>query len=306
MLRPVTTPQASARQLLDIGLMCASISFFGALDTTAKYLVNVSDLPVVQVIWMRFVMHLPFALTLVGPLAFVAALRPSRPGFQWLRSFFLLATTAFNFAALEYLQLDQALVIFFLGPLLIAGLAGPLLGEWVGWRRLLAICTGFIGVIFVVKPGFGGVHWAIMFSFGAVICFSFYNITTRFLAKYDEARVTFIYSPLFGILAFAPLGLWFWQWPADVFTWVLLCSMGVWGGIGHWLLILAHRETQAPVLAPFIYVGLLSVTVLQYVVFGDVPDSWTIAGGIIIIGAGLYLLYRERKVKVHPSLHPQI
>jgi len=70
--------------------------------------------------------------------------------------------------------------------------------------------------------------------------------------------------------------------------------MGVLGGIGHWLLIKAHQLAPAPILAPFIYVGIIAMTVLGYLVFGDVPDGWTLAGASIIISAGLYLLYRER------------
>jgi len=297
MLQAPTTPAARAQRLRDIALMCGTVTLFAALDTTAKYLTNVAGLPVSQVVWARFVMHIPFAIAAVGPAVFLASLRANRPGLQWLRATFLFLTTACNFAALIYLQLDQTLTIFFLAPLLIAALAGPLLGEWVGWRRLLAICTGFIGVIFVVRPGFGGVHWAILFSFSAAITYALYNIATRYLAHHDSWRTTLAYSPLAGVLGMAPFALYQWQWPADAFTWALLLSLGFWGGLGHWLLILAHRNTPSPILAPFVYFGLISVTALQYAVFGDVPTVWTITGGLIIIGAGLYLLYRERQVK---------
>ena len=247
-------------------------------------------------------MHVPFAVAAVGPAVFFEALRANRPGLQWLRSTLLFLTTMCNFAALLYLQLDQTVTIFFLGPLLIAALAGPLLGEWVGWRRFLAICTGFIGVLFVVRPGFGGVHWAVLFSFGAVTTYALYNIATRFLAHHDTWRTTLVYSPVAGVLGLAPFGLYAWQWPESAFVWLLLLSLGFWGGFGHWLLILAHRNTPSPILAPFVYFGLISVTVLQYMVFGDVPSPWTLAGGLIIVGAGLYLLYRERQVKPQPEL----
>jgi len=301
MLQAPATEAASAQRLRDIGLMCCTVTLFGALDTTAKYLSTVSGLPVTQVIWMRFIMHVPFAVAAVGPAVFFESLRANRPGLQWLRSAFLFLTTACNFAALLYLQLDQTVTMFFLGPLLIAALAGPLLGEWVGWRRFLAICTGFIGVLFVVRPGFGGVHWAIMFSFAAVTLYALYNIATRFLARHDTWRTTMVYSPLAGVLGMAPFGIAAWQWPESALVWLLLLSLGVWGGAGHWLLILAHRHTPSPVLAPFVYFGLLSVTGLQYAVFGDIPSAWTLLGGAIIIGAGLYLLYRERQVKGAPG-----
>jgi len=301
MLQAPASQADAAQRLRDIALMCCTVTLFGALDTTVKYLVTTAGLPVSQVVWARFVMHLPFAVAAVGPAVFLAALRANRPGLQWLRSSFLFLTTACNFAALMYLQLDQTVTIFFLGPLLIAAMAGPLLGEWVGWRRFLAICTGFIGVLFVVRPGFGGVHWAVLFSFAAVTTYAFYNIMTRLLAHHDTWRTTLVYSPLAGIIAMGPFALYYWQWPADAFTWILLLSLGFWGGLGHWLLILAHRNTPSPVLAPFVYFGLISVTILQYFVFGDVPSAWTLAGGLIIVGAGLYLIYRERRVKTEPG-----
>lgn len=301
MLQAPATDAAVAQRLRDIALMCCTVTLFAALDTTAKYLTTVEGVPVTQVVWMRFIMHVPFAVAAVGPAVLLASLRASRPGMQWLRATFLFLTTVCNFFALLYIQLDQALTIFFLAPLLIAALAGPLLGEWVGWRRLLAICTGFIGVLFVVRPGFGGVHWAIVFSFGAVIVYSLYNISTRFLARHDSWRTTLVYSPLAGVIGMAPFALYEWQWPDGAFVWLLLLSLGFWGGLGHWLLILAHRNTPSPVLAPFVYFGLISVTGLQYLVFGDVPTAWTMAGGLIIVAAGLYLLYRERQVKAVPG-----
>jgi drug/metabolite transporter (DMT)-like permease len=94
---------------------------------------------------------------------------PRKLWHQLLRSAALVATTAFNFLALQYLQLDQTATIFFLSPFIVAALAGPTLGEWIGWRRLLAICVGFIGVLFVTRPGFGGIHWAVSISLLAAL-----------------------------------------------------------------------------------------------------------------------------------------
>lgn len=287
----------NARRLRDIALICGAVTLFAALDTTAKYLSNVEGLPVLQIVWFRFLAHVPFSLILLGPVAFRTGFRSRKPGLQMLRGLFMLGATAFNFAALQFLQLDQTTTIFFLAPLIVAALAGPLLGEWIGWRRLLAILTGFVGVLFVVRPGFGGVHWAISFSFGAMLSYALYNLATRYLARFDTSEVTQFYTPLSGVLFLAPFGIYVWEWPPDWTTWALLFSLGVWGGLGHWLLILAHRHTPAPILAPFGYVSLLSMVTLGYMVFGDVPEIWTLVGGAIIIAAGIYLLYRERQAQ---------
>ena len=207
----------------------------------------------------------------------------------------MVVTTGFNFLALRYLQLDQTITIFFLTPLLVAGLAGPLLGEWVGWHRMLAIIAGFFGVLLVMHPGIGSVHWAMLIALVATLGYAVYNIATRYLAALDPATVTQTYTPLAGVIVLAVPALAAWQWPADGFQTLLLASLGFWGGLGHWFLILAHREAPAPVLAPFIYLGLIWMSALGLLVFGDVPTLWTLSGAAVVIVSGLYLLARERK-----------
>jgi drug/metabolite transporter (DMT)-like permease len=208
----------------------------------------------------------------------------------------MVVTTGLNFVALKYLQLDQNITIFFLTPLLVAALAGPLLNEWVGWHRMLAIIAGFLGVLLVMHPGIGTVHWAMFIALGAMLGYALYNIATRYLAAFDPAAVTQTYSPLAGVILLAPPALAEWHWPTEPLQLLMLASLGFWGGLGHWFLILAHRGAPAPVLAPFIYVGLIWMSALGFLVFGDVPTLWTLSGAAVVILSGLYLLARERKV----------
>ena len=294
----VNRPGASTtarRRLQGIGLMAAAIMCFSVLDATAKYLTVTTPLPVAEIVWLRFAWHVLFATILLGPLNVPHLLRSNRTGLQWIRSVFMIGATYFNFLALKYLQLDQTVTIFFLTPLIVAALAGPLLGEWVGWRRMLAICIGFFGIILVTRPGFGGIHWAVSFAFIATLSYALYNIATRYLAAHDTTQVTLFYSPLAGFLLTAPIAFSEWVWPADLTTWALLASLGLTGGLGHWLLILAHARAPAPILAPFVYVGILSMSLLGFLIFGHIPTAWTLAGGAVVIASGLYLLYRERQ-----------
>jgi drug/metabolite transporter (DMT)-like permease len=99
---------------------------------------------------------------------------------------------------------------------------------------------------------------------------------------------------LAGTLILAPLALGGWMWPSDWLVWTLLLSMGVYGGLGHYIFIIAHRYAPASSIAPFLYVSLLTHSTAGYLVFGQVPDSWTLAGAGIVILSGLYLLQRER------------
>jgi len=297
------TPRPSPSALTDprhrlkaIGLMALATLCFAALDASAKYLVAVKDVPVSEVTWLRFVAHVVFSAIALWPFALRPSLRSALPTLQLFRSLVMVGSTAFNFVALRYLQLDQTVTIFFLTPLLVAALAGPVLNEWAGWHRMVAILVGFGGVLIVMHPGFGTLHFAMLFALAATLSYALYNLATRYLAHFDPPAVTQTYSPLAGVVLMLPLALLSWQWPADAFTWGLLASLGLWGGLGHWLLILAHRNAPAPVVAPFIYLGLISMSLLGYLIFGDVPTLWTLSGGAVVILSGLYLFARERKV----------
>jgi len=234
------------------------------------------------------------------PFALKPSLRSAKPWVQILRSALMVVTTGSNFIALRYLQLDQTVTIFFLTPLVVAALAGPLLNEWVGWHRMLAIIVGFLGVLLVVHPGIGTVHWAMLLALIATFGYALYNLATRYLAAFDPAAVTQTYTPLAGVVIVAAPALAVWHWPESTAQWLLLASLGFWGGLGHWLLILAHRSAPAPVLAPFIYLGLIWMSTLGFLLFGNVPTLWTLSGAAIVIGSGLYLLARERK-KLGPA-----
>jgi drug/metabolite transporter (DMT)-like permease len=289
-------PAADPRQrLVAIGLMALATVCFAALDSTAKYLVVRESVPVAEVTWLRFVGHVVFSAIVLWPFALRPSLRSAKPLIQVLRSALMVVTTGFNFVALRYLQLDQTVTIFFLTPLLVAALAGPLLHEWVGWHRVLAIIVGFLGVLVVMHPGLGGLRWAMLLVLVATFGYALYNIATRYLAAFDPPEVTQTYTPLAGAVVMAPFALPAWQWPQDALVWLLFASLGFWGGLGHWLLILAHRHAPAPVLAPFIYLGLIWMSVAGLLIFRDVPTLWTLSGAAIVILSGLYLLARERR-----------
>jgi drug/metabolite transporter (DMT)-like permease len=287
---------AARERLKAIGLMVLATICFAFLDSTAKYLVGTKSMPVMQVTWLRFAGHVVFSAAVLWPFAVKPSLRSKRPFVQIFRSVLMIVTTGFNFVALRYLQLDQTVTIFFLTPLLVALLAGPLLNEWVGWHRMVAIIVGFIGVLIVMHPGIGTLHWAMVYVLIATLGYALYNISTRYLAAYDPAEVTQTYTPLAGAVLLLPFAFAVWQTPPDALTLALCTTLGLWGGLGHWFLILAHRSAPAAVLAPYIYLGLIWMSVAGFLVFGDVPTWWTLTGAAVVILSGLYLLARERKV----------
>jgi drug/metabolite transporter (DMT)-like permease len=176
--------------------------------------------------------------------------------------------------------------------LLVALLAGPTLGEWVGWRRLTAILVGFAGILIAIRPGLAAFHPAVLFSLGSMLSYACFILLTRYLTGSDRPETTLFYSLIAGTIFVAPVAVMEWVWPADAFAWMLLVSLGLWGGAGHDIFILAHRSAPASSIAPFLYFQLVSVTALGFLVFGDLPDLWTLVGAVIIIASGIYLLRR--------------
>lgn len=275
-------------------LMCVASALFACLDTTAKYLVANSSIPLAEVVWVRYLGQLGAMVMVLGLVAVPKLIRSKRVWAQLARSCLLLSSTAFNFMALRHLRLDQTTTIGFLTPLMVAALAGPLLGEWIGWRRAVAIVIGFCGVLLAVRPGFAGLHPAFLFAFGSMISYAFFSLITRYLAAYDSSETTLFYSLFAGTFLVAPFALADWHWPANWQTWALLWSMGLYGAAGHYLFIVAHRLAPASRIVPFIYVTLITHSAGGFLVFGDVPDVWTLGGAMIVIGSGLYLFHRER------------
>ncbi|HYC16686.1 MAG TPA: DMT family transporter [Pseudolabrys sp.] len=288
------------QRLTGIALMCGAVATFSCLDATGKYLLRYMD--PLQVVWARYFVAFVLALIFLNPITRPKMMTTRRPFMQIGRSALLLGSTALNFFALRYLQLDEALAILFSTPFLVALLCGPLLGEWVGWRRWTAISVGFFGVLLVARPGLGGLHPAALLSLGSAVCYALYVISTRVLSHSDSSETTLFYSNLVGAVAMLPIIPFVWTPPNSAFVVALMVLIGALGSGGHYLLICGHRLAPASTLAPFIYTQMVWTTTLGFLVFGDVPHRWTVIGGLIVVSSGLYLLNRERKVgKAEPS-----
>ena len=287
------TPDPARQRLIGIGLMVIAFLLFSLLDTTAKWLNHV--IPTPQTVWSRYTFSVLFVLLVINPKTKPGVLKTKKPVIQFWRSMFLFISTILNFIALNYLQLSQTITIAFAAPLLVALLSGPFLGEYVSRDRLFAIIIGFMGVLVVARPGFGGIHPVAILSIFSVLCYALYVIMTRHLAAYDSTETTLVYSGTVGAILLTPLMFFIWQNPPDLYTAMMMAALGIYAGVGHFALIRAHKFTPAYILSPFIYTQLIWMSLFGYLVFGDVPDRFTLMGGLIVVGSGLYLLMRERR-----------
>ena len=297
---PNTTTRATEiahqrrQRLIGIALMCAAVALFAVLDTIAKYLNTQMDS--LQIAWARYTSAFVLTLIVSNPLTHRDLLRSASPKLQIVRSLLLVASTVLNFLALRWLQLDEALSIIFTFPFIVAIASGPMLGEWLGWRRWCAICFGFGGVLLITRPGFGGMHPAALLSLAATVCYGLYAVITRIVSRVDSNQTSLFYANCIGALVMLPVIPFVWQAPANWVIALMLVAIGVFGSAGHFCLIAGHRLAPAAVLSPFVYTQLLWVVILGYLVFDHVPNYWTMAGAAMVIGSGLYLLYRERQV----------
>src|SRR3954471_10013633 len=156
-------------RLIGIGLMCAALMCFSSLDATAKWLNRSMD-PLLTV-WWRYTSSVVLVSLALNPLNHPRLLTTTRPGMQALRSSLLFLSTVLNFFALRYLQLAETMSILFATPLMVALLAGPLLGGWVGSGRLVAIGVGFAGVLVITRPGLGTMHPAVLLSIAGSVAY---------------------------------------------------------------------------------------------------------------------------------------
>lgn len=271
------------------------MAMFAVLDTSGKYITQSLPLPVG--VFFRYFFAFVLSAVLVTLTSGTTALTTRHPYLQVLRAIFLLASTFCNFFAMQYLQLAQVAAISFTIPLLVCALSVPLLGEHVGLRRWLAVIIGFGGVLVIMRPGSDSFHWAMLVSLLNALLGALYNITTRKVGGRDTAETSLFYVCLFGAMGAAGPMFNHWQTPVG-WQWLPLLLMGIAGAVGHYMLIQAHRLAPASTIAPFIYTQIIWMIIAGYLVFGQFPDHWTLAGAAIVVACGIYVFSRERKLGV--------
>jgi drug/metabolite transporter (DMT)-like permease len=284
----------SARnRLIGIGLVSVTYFIFSLLDGSAKWLVQ--GMPVIMVVWLRFVGQVVAAGAVLLPLHGLSLVRTNHWRWHLLRTAMVTVMTALNFWALQYLQLTVTSSIFFSSPIIIALISAPLLGEKLDAGRLAAIFAGFCGVLVIVHPWSADFHPAMLLSVLNAFLYAAFMMMTRHLAAYDSPATIQFLPALGATIVLAPLAFAGWEWPDSRLEWIVACLLGVFGGLGHYLLAVAHRYAPSSVIAPFVYQQVIYMALFGYIVFGDVPGAAVWIGAAIVIGSGLYLFSRERR-----------
>jgi drug/metabolite transporter (DMT)-like permease len=282
--------------LAGVALQLTALVLFVCMDTLVKLLAARYAVP--QLMWARF---------LFGFLVVAAVLRltmghlPWRsraPGLQALRSLLLACCNLMFSTALVYLPLADATAIGFAAPLLTVALAAVWLKERVGWRRWTGVLIGLVGVLVAIRPPFltGGapMHWAAMLPVGTAAAFAVYQILTRRLATVDDSRTTILHTGFAATVATSLAQPLVWTWP-DAGDWGLLVLLGLLGGAGHGLLVLAYARAPVSLLAPLSYVQLVWATLAGILVFADWPDAATLIGAAVIAAGGVLVALPDQR-----------
>jgi drug/metabolite transporter (DMT)-like permease len=272
-------------------LMLATVICFSVLETTGKYLGQFY--PVAEVVWARYTVHMLLMVVLLVPRLGWTLARTAQPGGQILRATLLLGSTLCNFGALAFLPLAEVKAISFVSPLLVTVFAVWLLKEHVSLSKWIAVLIGFLGTLFIVRPGSHMVSWASLLALGTALCYSLYQIMTRKFSADEDPLTTLFYTGIVGcvVLSFVVPFLWVTPSLSHVGLFLLLGSAGA---LGHLLLIKALEIERASVLSPIGYTQLLWVTLLGFLVFGQLPDGHAVLGMTIIVGSGLYVAWGHR------------
>lgn len=267
-----------------IGLVCLAGLLFVVMNAMVKALI--ADHHPILLMWARYFFHVAFVVVLF-PRKVRGLAQTGQMPVQVGRSVLLLCSTILNFLALMSLPLGEVAAITFISPIMVAGLAVAVLREKVGVARWLAIAAGFGGALLIVRPSASGVSGGALMALGCAACFAVYQISTR-IVREAEPIVSLLYAGLVGMLALSMVVPFFWSWPTPM-EWLLFALVGILGGAGHLLVIMALQRAEASRISPFTYLQLVWAMLASFLVFGDVPGVATIAGALVIVGSGLYV-----------------
>jgi len=277
-----------------------------ALDASGKW-VMAGGAPLLVLCWIRYAGHLLLVTALIVPVRGWGAVRSVAPRNQMLRGGAMLCATLMFFATLSYLPQAEATSINFLAPLIMLAAAPWALGETPRASRWIAALAGLLGVLIVVRPGGGLDPRGVALGLVTAVLFALQFLATRRVAV-DHPLTTLIWSGLVGTVGLSASLLFAWPslWPAlqalEARHWLVMASTGVTGSLGHLLQIQAYRYAPASLLAPCVYLQIVSAATLGWLIWGHFPDALTWLGIAIVCASGAGIAVHEwRRATLQPA-----
>jgi drug/metabolite transporter (DMT)-like permease len=301
---PVTSSaSATGTNLAGIGLMLAGVTMFSINDALGKWLLGTYS--VGELLLIRSVASIILLAPFVWRAGYADFARAPRPALQIVRIALSTCEVAMFFWAVSYLPLADTVTFYLAGPIYVTALSVVLLDERVGWRRWTAVLAGFAGVLLALRPSVASFTLPALIALTGSVCFAASLVTTRMLRATSNTVLVagqIIATLVFGAAA-TPFG---WVEPSKLDFW-LMSLFGVISIVALACINLSLKLSAASVVAPYQYTLIVWAIVLGYAVFGDIPDPLTLVGGAVIIGAGLYIFWREQmrgRPHAASAIHP--
>ncbi|WP_422029817.1 DMT family transporter [Roseovarius sp.] len=276
--------------------MVATTFIFAAQDGLSRHLA--AEYNVYMVVMIRYWFFAAFVISVASRKAggLRAAAASAVPWVQGFRALLLVAEICVMVFGFTLLGLVESHAVFACYPLLIAALSGPVLGERVGWRRWVAIGVGFLGILIILEPGFGVFQPEAVVPLIAALMFALYGLLTRYVGLRDSAATSFFWTGTVGMVAMTAVGAWFWE-PMTGPDWTWMILLCITGALGHYTLIKCYELAEASAVQPFAYLQLVFASILGILVFNESVRMNVALGTALIVAAGLFTLWRERRSK---------
>ena len=297
-----STPAAASRSaaLAGIGFMLMAVFLFALNSAAGKWLV--AKYPVGEFMLIRSSFTLLFLSPLIWHAGRAAFTSVPRPGVQVLRVVLASLEVAMFFWAVSYLPLADTTTFYLAGPIYVTALSVLLLREAVGWRRWTAVLIGFTGVVIALRPSSSSFTLPALIALAGSVTYALVMITTRMLRQTNDIMLMttyFIGAVAFGLVT-VPFG-WITPTTQDL---LFLAGVGFSNIVAQFCVIRALKLASASVVVPYQYTLIVWSVVFGWLLFAELPDGYTVVGAAIIVGAGLYIFWREQVKAREASAQP--
>jgi drug/metabolite transporter (DMT)-like permease len=281
-----------------IGFLLIALACFAVLDTMTKQVLL--SVPVLMVIWVRFVVQALLTSVFMLPRAGRSVLQTSRPYAQLLRGMLLLTCTLLACLSLQFMPVGEFAAISMTAPLFVTLLASRLLGEHVSGLRIALVFGGLCGALLIVRPGHSSFGWTVIFPLLLVAANTIFQLLTSKITVTERSTNTHFYSVWIGAFLSTFLLIWGWVPIVNIELWMRLILIGAAGAMGHFMLIVAFEKSPAAALMPYMYAQIGFAILGGWFMFGHFPDTLSMAGVAIIalcgIAAGVLTMFERKKV----------
>lgn len=274
--------------------MAITMLVFAIQDGISQYLAREYNVFFIVMVRYWFFAIFVFILCSRQPGGLQRVASTKQPFLQIFRGVLLAFEVIVMITSFTLLGLIESHAVFSIYPLLVAALSGPVLKEYVGWKRWSAIFIGFVGVMIILKPSNNVFSLEAIIPLIAALMFALYSLLTRYAARQDGAMTSFFWTGIIGAIVMSVIGSGYWT-PLKPIDWAWLGLLCIFGCLAHYLLIKCYEVSEAGLLQPFAYLQLLFATIIGLWIFSEKLETHLMIGAFVVVLAGLFAFWRERQ-----------